>query len=489
MNASLPEDDALAGLDHDELVGLVRRLVSIVEDLQAENARLADENARLRHAGDRDSTNSGMPPSTDDAAAREKRARQRKKVTPKRRQGKQPGDSGHTLARVDDPDETVLWTPSACGCCGADLADAEVVGHQSRQVFDVPEPKPTVTDHVAETRRCGCGHKTTAPFPPEARGPACWGPTVRALAVYLVVGQHLPYGRAAEVLTELCGTAVSVGTVVNIVEEIATALAVWETTVTAMLRLAAVCHFDETGAKVGSGTNRHHVHVASTALLTLLVLHKNRGRQAMADIAILEHFGGTAVHDGYARYWDYSDCTHAKCGAHLLRNLESVADVDSQAAWANALAGLLREANIATHDARERGDPHLDPSIRHSIRTRYGRLIAAGYRANPDPAGRKRDVYEKEAYNLVVRLDTYRDDVLRFIDDLAVPFTNNTGERDLRPVKLHANVSNLWRTTAGAKAWCRTRSYISTLRKNNQPVLDGLRNAITGTPWTPTAAW
>jgi len=65
--------------------------------------------------------------------------------------------------------------------------------------------------------------------------------------------------------------------------------------------------------------------------------------------------------------------------------------------------------------------------------------------------------------------------------------TNNAGERDLRPVKLHENVSLLWRTTAAAKAWCRTRSYISTLRKNNQPVLQGLRDAITGTPWTPAA--
>jgi len=50
-------------------------------------------------------------------------------------------------------------------------------------------------------------------------------------------------------------------------------------------------------------------------------------------------------------------------------------------------------------------------------------------------------------------------------------------------------VSLLWRTTTGAKAWCRTRSYISTLRKNNQPVLQGLRNAVTGTPWTPAATW
>lgn len=232
------------------------------------------------------------------------------------------------------------------------------------------------------------------------------------------------------------------------------------------------------------------MHVNSTALLVLLAVHKNRGRQAMTDIGILPEFSGTAVHDGYQRYWDFDNIgAHQKCGAHLLRNLASVADVASQAGWSNATADLLREANRACHQARDAGADSLDDGVLHAIWSRYGRLISLGYRANPPPQHRARDSLERESYNLVRRLDRYRDDVLRFCVDLTVPFTNNEGERDVRPIKIHQKVSYLGRSLRHAQHWCLTRSYISTLGKNDQPILDQLRNAITGTPWLPTQAW
>jgi transposase len=115
------------------------------------------------------------------------------------------------------------------------------------------------------------------------------------MAVYLVVAQHLPYERAAQVLTDLVGADVSKGTIVAWVEGVAAALDVFEATVKALLQTAGVAHFDETGCRVNDGTDTHYVHVNSTALLVLLVVHKNRGRQAMADIGILPEFAGTAV--------------------------------------------------------------------------------------------------------------------------------------------------------------------------------------------------
>lgn len=488
-------------LGRDELVGLVRLLVERLQALESRNAELEAENARLRSELDRlrrdtgrDSTNSGLPPATDDKEAREKRAKARRKpirTKGHRKPGKQPGDPGHTLERVADPDRTVLHRPSCCSVCGADLTGTEPVRMQSRQVFDVPEPTVEVTEHQVVTCQCACGHETTAEWPAEAAGTStCWGPTVRAMAIYLVVAQHLPFERAADVLSELTGAAVSKGTIVTWVEGLAAALDVFEATTKALLQCAGVAHFDETGCRVNDGTDTHYVHVMSTALLVLLVVHKNRGRQAMTDIGILPEFCGTAVHDGYQRYWDFDNiAAHQKCGAHLLRNLASVADIASQTCWATPMATLLRDANRACHQARDAGQDSLDDSLLHAIRSRYGRLIALGYQANPPPEGRKRDGLERESYNLVRRLDTYRDDVLRFCVDLSVPFTNNTGERDVRPVKIHQKVSYLWRSLRHAQHWCLTRSYISTLRKNDQPILDQPRYAITGTPWLPTQAW
>ncbi len=487
-------DDAveLDGLGRDELVELVRRLVDQVAVLNADVRKLNAENEQLRRRLGLDSTNSGMPPSTDTEAARGKRARKRvdnKKATG-RKPGKQPGARGTTLMQVTDPDETFVHTPIECGGCGDSLSDAAVVKRKTGQVFDLPEITVRVTEHVVEARRCDCGYVTCADMPAQVRSWACWGPRVRAVCVYLVVAQHVPYGRAAEICSEMLNVTVSPATIVNIVDEVADKLFAVEATIKALLMAAGVVHFDETGARVHNGADSHHVHVASTGLLALLILHKNRGRQAMNDIAILPEYDGVACHDGYERYWDYKTCTHAKCGAHLVRNLTSVGEVVRYGKWANPLAGLLLEANRIAHETRDRGDTKIDPTVVHSIKTRYGQLIARGYRATPAPAdGHKRTGYDKDAYNLVKRMDTRRHDVLRFVDNLNVPFTNNEAERDLRPTKLHQKISNLWRTLPQGQNWCRIRSYITTLRKNQQPVLTNLQAAIQGTPWTPTQAW
>jgi transposase len=121
----------------------------------------------------------------------------------------------------------------------------------------------------------------------------------------------------------------------------------------------------------------------------------------------------------------------------------------------------------------------------HSIRVHCGRLVAKGFAANPAPEVGKRSGYEKKAFNLLVRLDGQRADVLRFTTDFNVPFDNNQAERDIRMAKLQQKNSGSWRTLEGAKNFCSIRSYVSTLRKHDRNVLEGLRQLFDGQLWLP----
>lgn len=83
---------------------------------------------------------------------------------------------------------------------------------------------------------------------------------------------------------------------------------------------------------------------------------------------------------------------------------------------------------------------------------------------------------------LVKRLRECCEEVLRFMTDLAVPFDNNGSERDLRMVKLQQKTSGCFRTAAGAEAFCRIRSYLSSARKQRRPLLTALELAFKGRP-------
>ena len=71
----------------------------------------------------------------------------------------------------------------------------------------------------------------------------------------------------------------------------------------------------------------------------------------------------------------------------------------------------------------------------------------------------------------------HRDEVLRFITDLRLPFDNNQTERNLRMPKLKQKVSGCFRSETGLKAFALIRSYLSTLRKQS----DTLRRSFSVT--------
>ncbi|MBK1725048.1 IS66 family transposase, partial [Thiocystis violacea] len=94
------------------------------------------------------------------------------------------------------------------------------------------------------------------------------------------------------------------------------------------------------------------------------------------------------------------------------------------------------------------------------------------------------------AYNLIERLRTHRDEVLRFVTDLRVPFDNNLAERDLRmpKLKLKQKVSGGFRSTEGAEAFATVRSYLSTMRKQSVDIYQALVLTFQGQPPMPKLA-
>lgn len=261
-------------------------VVELVEGLSAQLAgqheMIASLGRRVKELEDRlakNSRNSSKPPSSDPVKPKPKSLREKSGKKP----GGQEGHPGRTLCLVESPDRVVIHTPAECEECGRSLAQAMALGYERRQVVDVPPLALEVTEYRAQRKRCrGCGLSITAPFPAEVSATVAYGSRVKALMVYLMEYQLLPYERTSEVLGDLFGErAPGVGTLHSALERCFLELEGTEEAIKEGLRRARVSHFDETGLRVeGEGM---WVHVASTPELTHYAAHEKRGAEAFVE--------------------------------------------------------------------------------------------------------------------------------------------------------------------------------------------------------------
>jgi transposase len=212
------------------------------------------------------------------------------------------------------------------------------------------------------------------------------------------------------------------------------------------LRRSSVIHADETGLSVAG--RLHYVHVASTPRLTHYGVDARRGKTAIDEINILPGYRGTCVHDGWLSYTFYPKCRHSLCGAHLLRELIYFEELSEETkTWAAALKELLLEMKAEVKRVSTEGRKQLAAERRAALTLSYDHLIAEGLKAAP-PSDVP-DGVQKQARNLLLRMQRRKEEVLRFVTDFSVPFDNNQAERDLRMVKLQQKTSGCFRTEDG----------------------------------------
>jgi transposase len=249
-----------------------------------------------------------------------------------------------------------------------------------------------------------------------------------------------------------------------------------------LLQQAGVLYVDETPGRAAG--ELAYVHVACTQFLT----HLHTGGRSADDIdtgGVLPGFAGTIMRDGYAGYAHLVDALHAWCGAHSLRDLRAVWEADPQGqAWAGAMADLLVYANKAAGAARAEGAQVLDGATLQRIVEWYRGAVAKGVADNQ----RRRTQLATDGLRLARRFAAHEAMILRFATDLAVEFTNNQAERDIRPVKVQQRASGgCWRTLQGLADFAIVWSYLSTATKWGLDKLEALRQLFATGPWLPPA--
>lgn len=442
--------------------------------LESQLRLLKTELAAVKAQLQQDSRTSSLPPSQDPPW---KPLSERQKST--KPSGGQKGHQGTTLKMSEHADQVVVLPLTGLCDCGHSWDKVEAETYRARQVHDLPEVRLLVTEYQAEVKTCpNCQGREQASFPENVPGQVQYGPRFHALALNLTVGHFLPLQRTCEVLEDLCGVRISEGTLMLGQQVASQNLAEFEDHLKKALLEEKVLHADETGSKVSGKLN--WIHVISSKMLTLYKHHQNRGMEAVQDMGILPHFTGVLMHDAWQTYFALP-AQHALCNAHLLRELRAIFEHQGQQ-W----AGQLREAMQSIYHQRKAGI--LSHEQKTLFRKEFNRLVEQGLSLNPPnppSPGQKGRVKQSISRNLALRLKEHHLAVLKFFEDDPVPFDNNQAERDIRMVVVKRKVSGGFRSTTSGERFCRIRSYISTLRKQDLMVFEGLTSIFKGKPILP----
>lgn len=465
------------------VVALVMGLFEIIERQQIQIDQLT---ARVRDLEDRlaqNSRNSSQPPSSDSLVRRTQSMRRPSGKKP----GGQKGHEGKTLKAHANPNQIQRHSPQSCGKCGQGLESVDgIENEERRQVLDLPPLNLEVTEHRTVNKICPCcGEVTSGAFPSDITPGVQYGHNLKALVVYLINYQLIPWQRTCELISDLVGQPIAEGTLASVLAECSMNLTQPEREIMEAIKEAKIGNFDESGFYVAG--RRHWVHVASTEFLTHYGTHPKRGAKAMDEIGILPAFGGRAMHDHFQPYFNYP-CDHGLCNAHHLRELTFIYEQKNQA-WAGDMKQLLIDIKKAVDEAARAGARALPLPEQRKFKRAYDRHIARGLKLpenQPQPRkGKRGPVKQSKAKNLLDRLSQHKQETLAFMADFDIPFDNNQAERDIRMLKVQQKISGCFRTEQGAKNFCRIRGYISTIKKQGHNVLLAITSVLSGQPLSP----
>jgi transposase len=359
--------------------------------------------------------------------------RERRKDGTGRKRGKQPGAPGVSMAWAEPGEVAGYRLAGACDGCGAYLAGpAELGVARSLQQLEVPLTRARRVRHDLHRARCGCGRVHVAARPQGVADSAVSiGPSLRALAVYLLVFQHVPAGRCAQLIAGVTGAEVSAGFARSCLAKAAAVIADVVRPISTLVTAAQVAGFDATTLRCGPAGSKKYVLAAVTERCSLFFPGR-RTLDSFGEFGVLPAFTGIVVSGRNANYfhrgWEHIAGNQA-CLAHLTRDYEDAAESWPDAVWPvqaqRALRGLIR----AWHAARNAGQPEIPAHIRDPLISEFRHAVLAGCSDVPRVPGPGHATAQHPGRDLLEFCRDRQADVTRFCCDSRIWPANNISER------------------------------------------------------------
>ena len=449
------------------LNGEIKDLKKENRELKEENQRLKDDNARLKSIISNDSSNSSLPPSTDQKGGKPANT-YNGRTKSGRKAGGQKHHKGTTLTKADIEEKI------RSGKCKHEI---RTVGNPcgstyvTKYVIDL-DVVTKITEIRIYADEDGQFH-----IPVEYRSDVTYGADVKALAVPLYSEGVMSNDRIAAFLNAARGDVLelSEGSVYGFCRKLSDAAQESIRHLEGHLLDQEAVAADATPVTVNGEQNYiRNFSIQDTVVYRAM---KSKSLKALEKLDFLKKYTGILIHDHETALYHFGT-EHGECNVHLLRYLRKNTE-ETGNRWSIEMAELLGEMNRERKRLQEEGKTAFPEGAVPGYERKYTDLLEKGKEENR----KTRHKYaQKDEKTLLNRMEKYRHNHLLFLHNFSVPFHNNLSERDLRKAKNREKMAGGFRKGSGNEMYCGILTVIETLKRRKMGLIENLKKLFMGTP-------
>ncbi len=437
------------------------------QQLRKENQLLREDNARLKSILSNDSSNTSLPPSTDQKSGKPANTFSGREKTG-RKVGAQQGHKGTTLTKSEIEEKI------RSGNCKHEI---QVIGTPSSSHYLTKYVVDLNIETVITEVRIYAQKNGKFQIPPEYRSDVTYGTTIKALCVALYSEGVMSNDRIAAFLHAASKKTLplSEGSVYAFCHTFSKKAEASIHQLEEQIRNQPVVATDATTVTV----NGIQQYVRNFSIENAVVYHgmQQKTIEALHQIPLLESYTGILVHDHETALYHFGT-GHAECNVHLLRYLRKNSE-DTKNTWSDKMKTLLCEMNEARKEEKSNNITAFLEDTIEKYESRYNELLIEGRKENKKTKNR---YAKKEEKALLNRMEKYQENHLLFLHNFSVFFDNNLSERDLRKVKNRQKMAGGFRKESGQNMYGSILTIIETLKKRKMNLLENIQAIFLGTP-------